>query len=279
MLWRIHEAVAGSALPDLQEVLSACGDTVQVVSGHVLQLPPPPAGAGAGEIAMALTTLQDARSLGRNTQLWPYRPGLYFDSSNYNVSSWLPRLPQDVPILNRSSFFCPVGLIATLPHIAWLDLGAVFVRPDSGLKRFTGYTIEGIRGWPQVAQALLEAHPTLGVHELVQIAPARQIAPVEWRFWIAEHQVIGQAQYSWYMLNERNEAESVPEQVLALALEIAQRYEAPHPIYVLDVVQSEGEVFANELNAFSTSGLYNVDVSSLMPAAREVILRDAKDNF
>ena len=62
-------------------------------------------------------------------------------------------------------------------------------------------------------------------------------------------------------------AEGLPDRVQSKSEEIAQAVNwAPDPMYVLDIVESEGELFVMEINALSTSGWYDCDIGILVDA-------------
>src|SRR5690606_31966545 len=110
----------------------------------------------------------------------------------------------------------------------------------------------------------------------------RRLEATEWRFWIVGRTVVANASYSW-------EQEDVPWAPPPLeALQVAQAMAAnswqPDIAYVVDVVRESSEditpggpigsngYFLNELNAASTSGLYNAPFSPLLTALREAVL-------
>lgn len=277
--WRIHTGLLGGRENELASLLGRLGDPVQFVSGHWRELPPPLPSDDAELGGMALTTIQDAQRL--LTDL-PYPRVLYFNAQRFDVSFWLPRIDDELPVLNRRCLFTPAGLIAhagapfsQAPFPP--SNGLLFVRPDSALKPFPGFVIDchqkRLKGWPAVSQAVEQETRGLAPEKLVCIAPGHRLKPLEWRFWVVNREVVASTPYSW-------EAGTVPwqappDEALRLARDMARNAWQPDVAYVVDIVQlDEGDepFYLNELNAASTSGLYCVPFEPLFEALRHAVL-------
>ena len=280
MLWRIHERLLPIDLVPFVRTITALGDRVHVINSVGLNYAP--LSASDTEEVIVLTTIQDARHLLRTPV--PNRMFLYFDETRYNVSYWLPRVASEIPVLNRQCLFMPYGMLKDCP-VAFgiggypLNDGRVFVRPDSGLKPFTGMVVnclsENIRDWAGVTKGLArqignnQPYP----EQMVCVSPARDLAEVEWRFWIVDRVVVASSPYSW----EEEQLGHIPPPASAVAIAemMAKNPWQPDIAYVADVVQlADGTFVLNELNAASTSGVYDVDPARLVPALRDAALRE-----
>ena len=269
MFWRLHEAIFGERAAEARDLLETMGDTVQLVSGGPSGLPAAPCLSG-DEPALALTTLQDARrSVPAGATPW-----LYFDRSRYDVSFWLPRIAHHIPTLNRQCLFLPAGMLLQAdPRFLSRALHAskVFVRPDDGGKSFTGGVLSLDNSLSLQAKRLLE--PVQNEPErLCLIAPVRELMSVEWRFWVVDRQVVCEAPYGW-----DGDVAWSPAPLAARA--IAEAYAAnpwqPDLCSVVDVVeQTDASFWLNEINAVSTSGIYQAPLDRLLPALRDLAYRE-----
>ena len=61
--------------------------------------------------------------------------------------------------------------------------------------------------------------------------------------------------------------------VVRFASEVAGGWE-PDPIYVIDICESESRMYLLEINAFSTSGLYDCDVKPIIEAAGDLAMEE-----
>jgi len=289
--WRIHTSITNDRADEVCAFLSDLGDKVQLVTGntHLTSLPDPP-GPEEGEAAgVALTTLQDATHTlsradlvyaKREVELWQFPRLLYFSREHYDVSYWMPLIEERVPVLNRGCLFVPAGAIkfikATLPG---LDLeskkAGMFVRPDSGLKFFTGFVLDitPADSWDEIYRAIYqEAHPS--DRTMVCLSLARDLEPTEWRFWIVNRKVVASSPYSWGGPVPWSEP---PAGAVAVAEAMAANPWQPDLAFVVDVVQTidDQKFWVNEINAASTSGIYNVPLGDLLPALRDIAIKEA----
>lgn len=278
MRWRIHTGLTAGREAEAAALLASLGDSVQWVTGRK---PVDPEHASLENGALALTTIQDARSLlGR----WQATPGLYFDLRKYDVSYWLPRVADRIPVLNRGCVFTPLGLVPWIPTQFWTghlprSNGLLFVRPDSGLKLFPGFVLDcharRVRNWYGVGDEIGKEVRLLSPESLICIASGYRLKSLEWRFWIVDRRVVASTPYSW----EEGAAawQEPPTEALQIAAEMAANRWQPDIAYVADVVQlADGDepFYLNELNAASTSGLYGVPFAPLFEALRDAVTRE-----
>lgn len=144
----------------------------------------------------------------------------------------------------------------------------VFIRPDSGMKQFTG----GVFNLNDLS-SLKNIEPST----LVLIAPVKQVNK-EWRFVVCNNKVITGSQYY-------EKGEYITEQNTAFNNAVSYYLESilkkvswqPDPIYTVDVCESKGEFSILELNSFSCSNLYNCNLNKVVEAANEVAIKEWKE--
>ena len=284
LTWRIHDRIIPGRVDEVLTFLESTGDRVQIISGNHIQCLAPELVSENEVGGIAVTTLNDARTNLRGS--WQFPRLLYFDEMQYNVSNWLPMIDPKIPVLNRQSLFVPAGCIQYMGlsfggGILPSPEGSIFVRPNSGLKPFTGFVIDcftnRICGWSDVANKILEQVPDLAPDTLVCVAPGQLLKPLEWRFWIANRRVVACTPYGWD--EQPIPWQSPPAGSLAVAEAMAANPWQPDTVYVVDVVQTKnnGRFWLNELNAASTSGWYNVPLEQIVPALREAVFTELKD--
>lgn len=268
MHWRLHTAIFGFESSAAAAYLRTLGDSVQVISGSIRDLPPVEV-MPAPMPALAITTLQDAAK----NHVGPGTPWLFYDGHSYDVAYWMPRIEASIPVLNREGVFLPFGMLqAPCPALlSWIgEDGSVFIRPDSGRKLFTGFvaavTADGSLSIGHEHQTRLAAPDAMCL-----VAPTKKIDPVEWRFWIVDRKVVASTPYSWVTEPEWAPA---PESCVAVSRAMAANPWQPDLAYVVDVVEHNGQAFLLEINAASTSGIYAAPLETLLLALRDVAQRE-----
>lgn len=272
MFWRLHKAIFADKLDEALEVIQSLGDTFQVVNGTPSQLAEVPF-KSIEEPVLSLTTLQDAQRLIRKD--YPSTPWLFFNNNNYKVSYWLPRIDENIPVLNKEAIFLPVGLLRKLTS-QQIDRivpkgQKLFIKPDTGNKVFTGFSIINDENFMEnIKNNLMFSH--IEPEELCVLSPHKDLEDIEWRFWIAEGKVIGYTPYAWESDPSFYEP---PVSILEMANSMAKNNWQPDYIYVADFCQTkQGEVMLIEINAASTSGIYNAQLEKLLPAMRNTCIKE-----
>lgn len=273
MFWRLHERIFSDRINLAVDILTGFGDDVQVV-GQAHEPIASPVGSGP---ALALTTINDARAnlsamkkQGRAGRL----PWLYFNDADYAVATWSAKLIGEVPLLNVG-FLMPLGILSeTDPaHLrCMVQNKRVFIRPNSGNKPFAGFCMP-IKSTLKEDLAehlrIFNLDPTT----LCYISGAQDISKVEWRFWIVERKIVAYTPYDWSGDIPWLEA---PQNVIDLATDVANLHWQPDIAFVVDIVTSlqDGSAHVCEINAASTSGVYDVDLHLLLSALRQAAFRE-----
>lgn len=177
--------------------------------------------------------------------------GLFLDEDRLRVQCWSGILPNSMQ-LNRGFILLPFGQLAQRRRQLEALFGdAFFIRPDSAMKTFAGTPVSAENFEAEVS-ALRQIHKLHG-DELVVVDRGREIGPVEWRFWLADGDIVTHAPYSF----TGTAANVMPEGLMDLAREAAARLEGWCNPVVADFAQEMGgPLRLVELNALSTSGIY-----------------------
>ncbi|HEY6437772.1 MAG TPA: ATP-grasp domain-containing protein, partial [Ignavibacteriaceae bacterium] len=191
-----------------------------------------------------------------------------FDENKYNVAYYMPRLDREIPVLNRNGCFLPFGMLDMLPEMIPGD--RFFVRPNSGLKTFPGQVLDLSN--PTTIKVTQKTYH-IPSETLCWCSPEKYVDPTEWRVWINRGEVLAWTPYSW---DQEPEWSPLPESVRNIAEAMSKNPWQPDLAYVVDVGVSNGDAFLMELNAASTSGLYNVPLFDLLKGLRETCILEAQ---
>jgi hypothetical protein len=210
-------------------------------------------------------------NIGVKARQQAWYPGVIMDKRNFNCSTYYTYWGQWV--LNKNYWMMPLAeLLRKVDFIKeylqeftdWYSDKA-FIRPDSGLKQFTGgvFNLSDLRSLNGIKS-----------ETLVVIAPVKQIDR-EYRFVVCDNKVITGSQYF-------EKGEYVSKQKATFNEEAAYYLECvleninwlPDQIYTVDVCESESEFNILELNSFSCSNLYHCDLSKVVEAANEVAISE-----
>lgn len=153
----------------------------------------------------------------------------------------------------------------------WLGLSnSVFMRPDSGLKSFTGKVIreeDFEKEWSWVEEFT-------DPESLIVISTPKTIK-FEWRFIVADKNVITGSQYN--VAGEHSCSPIYPDKAYELAKEIAIVYQ-PDTMFVIDICQgSDEEYYLLEIGAFSCAGLYDCNMATIVEHASYLAEREWED--
>lgn len=171
-------------------------------------------------------------------------------------------------LLNRDYVMLPFGELERLKDFLFDTLGRderVFIRPDSPLKLFTGQTA--------TRQTFAADVEFMGFYDFppstLVVASSPKAVLAEWRFFIAEGQVITGSQY------KKDGKMCVDASYDAKALELAQRIASldysPDPVWVLDVCRTAGgDYHLLEIGAFGFADLYACDKERVVAAVSKV---------
>lgn len=128
---------------------------------------------------------------------------------------------------------------------------AVFIKPDSGMKEFTGKVIHYDNFDDEISS--MNQIERIDPETLCVIASPKPI-DAEFRYVIANGEVITGSEYRWdNILDVRRDTLPICDE---LAEHVASMEWQPDSVYVCDIAYTQGTAKIVELNAFSSSGLY-----------------------
>ena len=208
----------------------------------------------------------------RQTLNW--HPGSYCDTAAFYCSTWYPHAQEW--LLHRKWKVLPAAELATDPSavLAAFDYpDAVFVRPDSPLKPFSGRVLAR----DQISLEALDFgfyfdDPTTPVI----VAPVREIVR-EWRYVVVDRRIVAG---SAYLAQGRTATPDDPGgEPWNMAAEVAACLNPPEQAYVLDVCESDGELWLLELNPFSGADLYACQSDEVVAAISDVSIRSFQSHI
>lgn len=210
--------------------------------------------------------------------------GLFLNERITRWSVTSAYLPAEWLLNPRGSLLPWAHLEAEAAALAARHGPALFLRPDSAMKAFTGFPVPAHRLAEEVR--LHGQTDSILPEELTLVAPARRLGGTEFRFWLVDGRVSDGAPrgaaYGW--VHERADVvldARAPDAAVALAAAVAARLEAQETLLVADIALVEADDDAQgsgrqpdirlcrpalvELNGFSTSGFYpGLDVVRLL---------------
>lgn len=203
-------------------------------------------------------------------------PGVYCDLDKFKCTYYYPRLGKY--LLNSNYVMLPYGELLRQRAFLFdtIDLvkqGAIFIRPDSGFKTFTGQVVNH--------KKFAEAVEYLGFYDvtpeaLVVVSSIKKIHE-EWRLVVVDGQAVSASQYKENGLVKLREG--APDAVYALANEIADTL---RPVFdrcfTVDICRTGvDDLSLVEINSFSASGLYVTDKMAVIEAVSKAAVADYEE--
>jgi hypothetical protein len=195
-------------------------------------------------------------------QFWT--PGMYF---NQNVKSFVRfALHIGADLLNDDYIILPYAEAKR----RFVNQEAMFIKPESGLKEFTGQVVNYKEDFDK-----LVPYGEIDDTTLCVCASAKDIK-AEFRYVICEGAVVTGSEYRWDdVLDVRADTHPLCDE---MARKVAEADWQADKVYVCDValVEDNGTSCAKviELNAFSSSGLYACDTRKIVKAVSRAALRE-----
>ena len=203
----------------------------------------------------------------------PWVPGSWCTLKNFECTTYYTHFGKF--LLNQDYMMMPLQEVLRLQNTIYerygID-GCIFVRPNSGFKPFTGCVMPH-------NEISADAFGYGYYHEdasLLVVVSEPKIIDVEWRFVIADKKVIAGSQYR--RDGKLCIASGYDKDGFEFAQQVAQSEWEPDAMYVLDVCrQHDGDCRLLEINAFSTSGLYQCDLAPIVSEAKRIAIREYED--
>lgn len=194
-----------------------------------------------------------------------WAPGAVESHSALECRAYYPLLQER--ILNREHVFLPFGCLTAQKDLLLRALGeddCIFIRPDSNRKLFTGQIV--CKDTWDKDVSLLGWYDDVVLPSTMVVVARPQVVVHEWRFFVAQGQVVTGSRYR---KNQKVVRELADPDMMAVAQNMAtfalQRGFNPDPVWVLDLCSdSTGNVHILEVGSFSCAGLYAADTDLLV---------------
>ena len=193
--------------------------------------------------------------------------------THYRESTGIP----DSYWLNNGGFYTWGYLLRNYDRILHQE-DALFIRPNSGGKVFTGFPVrkEKLLEEANSRMQLTGVEPTT----LVQVSKAWTGISAEYRLFVYNQEVITGSQYQ--DSREKKEVGFVPDEVIAFGNEVARQSNWLRP-YVLDVaILDHGHshaMYVLEINCITCSGWYMSDYDKIVAALNDYTLKAHDDLY
>ena len=196
-------------------------------------------------------------------------PGSYYSATGYQLQNYLSSYEPHY-FLNRHGFFVPFRwMFGKFSYYQSLLGERIFIRPNSGKKLFTGQVVESIDDLNMLYKTSSVVDNTL-----VYISGAKELSH-EFRYIIVDGKVVGHSQY--HVNGEISITEDDNTECRALAQSLADDTDEFNNTFVCDVGLCDGLPFVIELNCINTSGWYLANVSDIMNALNEKLIKEFEE--
>jgi len=141
----------------------------------------------------------------------------------------------------------------------------IFIKPDTNDKVFSGTLIE-LENFEKDAETTLSYLKNYGLYCPLVICKPWKISH-EWRFFVRSGEVITGSRYK--LNNKVGYVRDWPLEAEAVALDIANEFWAPAPMFCADICLSGDEYRLLEIGAWNCSGYYAADLDKIVEAANQ----------
>jgi hypothetical protein len=229
-------------------------------------------------------------NFGHKLRKLPWVPGVYLNEKAFECTSYYPYL-KEILLHHHDYWMMPYGELAEHKTRIFKNFGdKVFIRPNSGMKQFTGMICHEDNFYDCVKLAgFYDVEPEL----LVLISKVYSLEK-EWRFVIVDGKPVSGSLYrdwsspekispgtvtrDYVLMNSHSVWEGFEGQegsnALMLAYEAAKRYN-PDKCWVIDIARTEFCTYSVlEIGCFSGAGLYGNDLEKVIDAVSEEALKE-----
>jgi len=208
--------------------------------------------------------------MARRVRLGNFNVGLFCTIDNYKCSNYYSKYNRC--LLNSNYVMFPFGdLINKKDFInnIFKDNNGFFIRPDSGEKIFTGYTttIDVF----DIDLDECKKNNNVKDSDIVLVSPYQKIFR-EWRFFVSYKEILSSCIYksSFYKVREEDQASKAAYELVEFLREVY----SPDEFFVMDIAETKDNFFLLEINAFSTSGIYDCSTEVIIKSVNNYL----KDN-
>jgi ATP-grasp domain-containing protein len=208
--------------------------------------------------------------------------GMYLNEQNlkYHVYTALLSIDPDLYLNNPKESMLTTYRNFKLNKDFWIknvsgDGKSLFIRPDSGMKLFTGYAFD-ISEWDFQFSFLDQK---MNDEYLMWVSPKQYYFWDEVRFIICDNQVIDGSRYSTDSGNTLIEDRHVHQEQWDLADKIAKLSWRVDDVYTCDICMTHNGAKLVEINSFSCAGWYGCNVEKVVKGVTEHTLKIYREQY
>jgi hypothetical protein len=206
----------------------------------------------------------------RKSGLW--RPGAYYDRDCYECVAYYPHF--DDFLLNRGATYAQFRWLPDMKSQLFENHGqdgAIFVRPSSGHKPFTGQVIYE----EDFERDIKDFHPgPINGSDWIVVSNPRNVE-YEWRFVVVDNVIVSGCQYRGEKGRRILLRDYSPDAYMFARVVLNQVDYRPDRAFTLDVcTTTSGKFYVIEINSFSSSGLYKMNLEPVVREVSRVALED-----
>lgn len=199
-----------------------------------------------------------------------FYPGNYGVHNNTNVLTYMTNIDNEL-FLNSDYIMVPFYKLKK--YHKWLfdlfNTDDLFIRPNSGRKTFTGYTITRQNADFELSSSMQLTSVT--DETICLVATAKRIN-AEYRFVVGAGDVIDGSEYRWD--NKLDIRHDFSGEAFDLARKVAQLEWQVDRVYTVDVADTDDGPRIVELNGFSCAGLYACDKKLVVDKVTDIAIED-----
>lgn len=210
-------------------------------------------------------SIQFGRMVQRESQ---WIPGHYCSGDSYKCSVYYPKFGGD--LLNYNYMMFPFEELPNKIDFIYDTLGiedVVFIRPDTGMKSFTGQMV--------YRERFAQEYDKMGIfspdpHSICLVCEPRNLEK-EWRFFVSDGQIITGSEYKpeKITINKNHSAWAIAQGFVNNA-----QYE-PDPIWCIDICRTtNNNYYVLEIGSFSSAGLYACDTDLIVPIVNNLAIKE-----
>ena len=231
-------------------------------------------------------------NFGRKLKKLPWIPGVYLNEKGFECTSYYPIFGSE--LLHSDYSMMPFGDLIRKKDYLFNQFGKeLFIRPNSGLKEFTGTVLmehnfeDGIK-----VAGIYNVEPNL----LVIVSEAKKLLK-EWRFVIVKQKSVSGSLYrDWTIGPETLYPDTTTKDIILLnsksvhelctddkAFEYAEKVSKlydPDNCWTLDIaLTDDNEYKVIEIGCFSCAGMYGNDLNKVVSAVNEAAIEEYKEYY
>lgn len=199
-----------------------------------------------------------------------FTPGAYLQRKNLECTGYIPNIPSHM-LLNENHVFTTFGDFVRRKEFYYeiFDTDCLFIRPNSGLKTFSGMPIH-INSFDFEINSLNKL-TSVDNNTLILISNCKNISK-EYRYFIGNRNILSDSLY------KENDKLKIKRESNADAINLIEQLFKiewqPDICYVCDVAIVNNEPKIVEFNSLSCSGFYGADTKNIIKSVSDIALME-----